>query len=114
MKKIFAYLLIIFSLGLSLSSQAQDCQPQFKKDYKLNTGSFDPEAFAKQNQTSDSAGSVKMCFLAVSTVGMSPSKVYNEVCGCKEAINTHCSLHHGDIRAAGVPSAYCEPFKGFL
>ena len=114
MKKMIVVFLFCMGFLLGSSAFAEDCSPNFQPDYKTNTGDFDVNTFTKQNSTEDSAGSVQMCFLGTTSGGMNPSAVFNNVCGCKDEIKKHCSLHHGNIRASGVPTAWCAPFAPFL
>lgn len=108
---------IAFACAISSSmSFAQECDPGFQPDAEMNTPGFDPSAFAKKNKVTNSVGSTQFCFLGSSASGMSPTKVFNDVCGCKEEIKKNCSIGKKGriIGHNGVPSAWCVPFAPFL
>jgi hypothetical protein len=114
MKKIISAFLLSLSLMVSCVSQAADCEPKMQPDYQMN-GGFDVDAYKSANKPAeDSAGTVQVCFLSSSQPSMNPTKVFDNLCGCKEEIKKHCSLKHGKIKASGVPSAWCAPFAPFL
>ncbi|MFK4132160.1 hypothetical protein ACI2KR_07655 [Pseudomonas luteola] len=114
MKKLLAFFVLGLGISISANTFAGSCEPNFQPDYQMNTGSFDVEAFKKQNNVEDSAGQVQMCFLGATQGGLNPSTVFSGVCGCKEVIKKHCRIKHGKIKASGVPTAWCLPFGAFL
>jgi hypothetical protein len=117
MKKTIISLFAMLVLTLSSQTFAKECDPGFQPDYPAGTeGTFSTDQFKKANKPpEDSAGSVMMCFMGSSQPGMSPTKIFNDTCGCKEEIKKHCSLSKkGKIKAKGVPKAWCAPFAPFL
>jgi hypothetical protein len=116
MRKIIAALLFSLSLAIPIFSQAAECTPQMKPDFQLNTGGFDSQAYQNANKPAeDSAGTVQVCFLSSSQPGLSPTSVFDNLCGCKEEIKKHCSItKKGKIKGNGVPQPWCVPFGPFL
>lgn len=94
---------------------AEECDPGLQPDFQLNTGGFDVNQFKKDNKPSeDTAQTVMFCFMGTTSGGMSPNKVFNDVCGCKEKIKKHCKIKKGKLKPNGVPKAWCAPFAPFL
>lgn len=112
--------ILVTMLGALFSASpafAGNCDPGFQKDYAVSTPGFDPAAFASENKdkVSDSKGTTQFCFLGASASGMSPKKVWDDMCGCKEEIKKNCSIKKGKIKAKnGVLAPWCEPFRPFL
>lgn len=115
MKKTLLTLASVLVISFSQLGMAVECDPGLKPDFKLNTGTFDAEQFKRDNKPDeDTAGSVMLCFMGTTSGGMSPTKVFNDTCGCKENIKKHCSIKKKKLRASGVPIEWCAPFYPFL